>query len=174
MNSRVKKILLKILEESKDSLLAFLANKLGCSQLAQDIFQETYIQIKEKPKLPKNISNPRAYVYTIAGNLAIDYLRRENLMARYLEKNKSEASLITDSLAALLEQNEKIEALRKAIDELPPKCKKVFLLNKFEGKTYLEISNELNISISMVEKHMMKALAHCRDKLQTAFPKNKR
>jgi len=55
------------------------------------------------------------------------------------------------------------------VDKLPSQCKKVFLLGKKEGLKYKEISEELDISIKTVERHMTKALK----RLRNSFKENK-
>jgi RNA polymerase sigma factor (sigma-70 family) len=53
----------------------------------------------------------------------------------------------------------------KQINELPPKCREIFLLNKKEGLTHLEISEYLNISTKTIEGHMTRAFKILRNKL---------
>jgi len=60
---------------------------------------------------------------------------------------------------------EEIEYLSQAIAELPPKCRHVFLLHKVRGKSHREIAAHLGISQNMVEKHIIKGMAHCRQRL---------
>jgi RNA polymerase sigma-70 factor (ECF subfamily) len=66
---------------------------------------------------------------------------------------------------AVLAYRQAVQTLADAINELPPRCRKVFLLNRFDGLNYREIAGRLRISTSMVEKHMMKAIGHCRNRL---------
>lgn len=54
----------------------------------------------------------------------------------------------------------------KTIDQLPPKCKETFLLNKKEGLTYIEIAEFQNVSVNTVEKQMGKAIRIVREKLK--------
>ena len=52
--------------------------------------------------------------------------------------------------------------IQELIEELPPQCRKIFLLNRFEGKKYQLIADELKISIKTVEGHISKALVNLR------------
>ena len=52
--------------------------------------------------------------------------------------------------------------LQRALSELPAACRECFLLRKLDGLSHLEIADRLEISRSMVEKHMVRALLHCR------------
>ena len=55
--------------------------------------------------------------------------------------------------------------LERAIDDLPRRQREVILLHKFEGLSYSAIAERLGISKNTVMVHMMRALAHCRDRL---------
>ena len=48
----------------------------------------------------------------------------------------------------------------EALDQLPPRCRQVFLLQRYDDLTYTSIAKRLSISVSAVEKHMMRALLH--------------
>ena len=58
-----------------------------------------------------------------------------------------------------------IRCLNAEIEKLPKKCKHIFLLNKKEGLTHIEISEYLNISIKTVEGHITKAFKILEEKL---------
>ncbi|MGH8547062.1 MAG: sigma-70 family RNA polymerase sigma factor, partial [Methylococcales bacterium] len=60
---------------------------------------------------------------------------------------------------------QKLEILDRAVAELPPKCRQVFLLRKVEQLSHAEIAERLGISRSMVEKHLHRAMMHCRDRI---------
>jgi len=53
--------------------------------------------------------------------------------------------------------------IEQAIAQLPPQCQKVFLMNRFEGKKYKEIADELQLATKTIEAHINKALVHLRD-----------
>lgn len=56
--------------------------------------------------------------------------------------------------------------IQKAIDELPEKCREVFMLQRFESLKYQEIADRLGISVKTVEAQMSKALQHLRERLK--------
>ena len=55
------------------------------------------------------------------------------------------------------------------IQNLPPKCREAFLLNKKQGLKYKEVAEELNISVKTVEIHISKALKRIRDKVKESY-----
>lgn len=166
--------LLETYASLREDIIHFLTYKVGCSYLAQDLYQDTYLRIKENKKSYLKIENPKAYVYKIAKNLAFDYLRREQVLGKYAlnEKPNLNTLQLASSLETIFEKDESLKILYKAINDLPSKCRKVFILSKLEEHTYTEIAEKLDISISAVEKHMMKGLAHCRDQLNNTYSKD--
>jgi RNA polymerase sigma-70 factor (ECF subfamily) len=56
-------------------------------------------------------------------------------------------------------------AVRRALDELSPQCRRIFVLHKFDGLSHKEIAERVNISRSTVEKHMHTALKHLIERL---------
>lgn len=62
---------------------------------------------------------------------------------------------------------EKFDRVKVAIAEMPPQCQRVFIMHKVYGFKYKEISQQLGISVSTVEKHMMTGLKKCRQSMKS-------
>lgn len=147
-----------------EELSRFLTKKLGCREMAADVVQETYLRVARVDPA-RDISHPRAFLYRIAVNLAADAMRRRQVRARYEspEVSAEDVPSSAPSMEAALDARQQYRLLRQAVTLLPPKCRTVFLLHKAEQLSYAQIAARLHISTSAVEKHMSKALAHCRD-----------
>lgn len=139
-----------------------MTGKVSCSEIAADLTQETYLRVADRNDLDK-IDNIRAYLFRIANNLAIDYLRSRT---RQLKRDGGELSEDIASTApepdAILSDQQQIAFLEQAVYSLPPKCRQVFLMCRVDGKSYADVAAELNISSRTVESHMRKALDHIR------------
>jgi RNA polymerase sigma-70 factor (ECF subfamily) len=148
-------------------LLRRASKKVQSSDIAADIIQDTFVRLMTSSPSAELVENQKGYLYRVVDNLAIDYLRRRSLQSnRFVSLDV--AQNMPDSLPdaeTVLAYRQAIRTLADAIDELPPRCRKVFLLNRFDGLNYREIADQLRISTSMVEKHMMKAIGHCRNRL---------
>lgn len=132
---------------------AFVLTKDKAS--AEDIVQNVFVKIWENRKNIKSDFSVRNYFYKAVYNEFIDQYRK-NKPVIYLEKKHLEASdLAVESEKGNIE--ELILLLEKEISNLPPKCKRIFMLNKKEGLTHLEISKYLDVSTKTVEGHMTKA-----------------
>lgn len=132
--------------------------------VAEDIIGEIFYNIwKNQVYLNINTSF-RAYLFTSVRNRCFLYLQQEqgnhsqsfeNTDLQFPESNVSpDQMLFYDDLQRQIEQ---------AIAQLPPQCQKVFLMNRFEGKKYKEIADELQLATKTIEAHINKALVHLRD-----------
>jgi len=146
-------------------LTRFLSRRVASNELAADLGQEMFLRMIERDIPVEDIRHPRGYLFRIAHNIAAEAWRSPRW--------GSDADAVDDlslgedaSPEALLEQRETIAILLEAIENLPPRCREVFLLHKYEGLSYGEIAEKLGIGRSAVEKSMMRALAACRQALE--------
>jgi RNA polymerase sigma factor (sigma-70 family) len=159
--------LLTAFQEHYADLLAFLARRLGNVEKAADVAQDTYLRLAGLGDTAQ-ILEPRAFVFRVAGNLAIDRLRQEQRHAAWQvdagpddEACDPMASPERSFLAA-----EAIEQLDKALHLLPSNARLALLLNRIEGLTHAQIAMRLGVSESMVGKYIVQAMRHCRDWLR--------
>ncbi len=148
-------------------LLIFLKGKLRCPQEAEDVAQETFARLLSVDN-PTSIRQPRAFLYRIARNLVVDSSRKKIVRARYMVDMVDLEEHVSDkpSPDQLTEEEQLYHALQEAIREMPTRRRQVFILYRFGNVTQADIANQLGISTSMVERHLMKAMDHCRARLQ--------
>jgi|AGTN01.2.fsa_nt_gi RNA polymerase sigma factor, sigma-70 family len=161
MSAVVDATLLSVFERSYEELVGFVAAKVGCAATAADIVQETYLRIAAAPA--EGIDHPRSFMYRVAGNLAIDHLRQQQSRAKYVVNLELPEALhpATPSVEEQILQRERLVRLVRAIRELPPRCREVFILRRVENLHQSEIAERLGISRNMVEKHLRHALLYC-------------
>ena len=149
-------------------LQRFLLRMLGNPTDAADATQETYLRILGALSRTR-VEHPTALLFRIAHNVALRTRNRHRLEGE-LFADESEADLADaiDSFALPERQliaRQELKRLVAAVDELPPRCREVFLLSRFDHLANGEIATRLGISRNMVEKHIIKALLHCRCRL---------
>ncbi len=126
---------------------------LKIDTLVEDTLQELFFRVWDKRETidpDKSIAN---YLFRIATNISYDHFRN---LARE-EKIFASKEIQLSFYPADTYKKELDEALYRLIDELPPQRKKVFLLCKFENKTYQEVGVILGISSNAVKDHIIKA-----------------
>jgi RNA polymerase sigma-70 factor (ECF subfamily) len=126
--------------------------------LVQQIFVELWVK-KDHLNIKYNI---KSYLYNAVKNKAIDYIRQQKNMTQITENIND---LMEVPFHDLIQEAETLEQINKSINQLPEKCKEVFLLCRFEGMKYKDIANKLNISIKTVEMQMGIALKKIKEKL---------
>lgn len=151
----------------RKELINHLSRIVKCPDTAQDLVQDSYI-ILAKTSIDTPIEHPRGFLYRIAGNLALDYLRHSKIVERHVETHVADEAQ-HPSPEQEVGADQRRTLLHLAIAELPPRCRDVFILHKLRGLSYREIAQRLAISESAVEKHIIKGLQHCRDRLGPHF-----
>jgi RNA polymerase sigma-70 factor (family 1) len=140
----------------------FLYYKTSQSELSEDVAQDAFVKLWEtREKIDK--SSLKAYVFTIANNLMINKLKREQLKFKFL--NYTEQRSDNETPQYLLEMQEFDEKLQKVLAKIPDGAREVFLMNRIEGLKYREIAEMLGLSMKAVEKRMSRALAILREDL---------
>jgi RNA polymerase sigma factor (sigma-70 family) len=155
-----------LFREYYDELVTYLTTKLRSREQAMDVAQETFLRVlTREPSGP--ILQPRAFLYKTALNLSIDLFRKRRQQAEEALDSEDIQGLLTvpADQERVVESRQQVRLLYHAILELPPKCRQVFLLHKFKERSHAEIAAHLGISKSMVEKHIIKAMTHCRQRL---------
>lgn len=131
--------------------------------ICEDIVQEVFVSLWENSKTQKILSL-EAYLLRAVKNRVINHLRDLKFTREHQEVLNSLS--VPAKVDQYLEYDDVETLIYSEIDKLPPKCKKVFLLSRFEDVPNAEIATKLNISIRTVEKHISEALKH----LRTALP----
>ncbi|WP_416422460.1 sigma-70 family RNA polymerase sigma factor [Pseudomonas sp. App30] len=146
--------------EHYQELLGAWTRRLRDRARAEDLTHDAFVRVLETPAA--EVQQPRAYLHQAARNIAVDGYRREDRRAA-LES----LALAPDAAAgadpeAFVQAVQLADAVEKALDELPPNCRKVFVWQKLEGLSQAEIAERMGLSRNMVERYMMRALKHLR------------
>ena len=130
---------------------------------AEDIVQNVFVKIWVKRKKINPDLSIKSYLYKSVYNEFINQYRK-NKPVIFLEKKYFEAiDLVVDIEPEELESL--IILMNIEIENLPSKCKEIFLMNKKEGLTHTEISEYLDISLKTVEGHITRAFKILNEKL---------
>jgi len=149
------------------ALRAFLArHRLNRDEVA-DIVQETYFRVHQAGTVA-DIRNPKAFLTRVANNVRINEqkLRRRSIEHGTIDIESVEIASAEPTPYRSLKGEQELAAVHGALEELAPKCRDAFLMNRFENMTFAQIAAELDLSVSMIEKHVSHAIAHLRKRLE--------
>ncbi len=152
-----------------DALSRFLTRMLRCEEAAAEVAQDAYLRlVRYAPR--RLMDDPKAYLFQVAANAARDRLARDRVKDGLVDDRPNAEAFACpqpDAEAVALGR-ERMFILIEAINELPPRCREVFLLSRFDDLSNPEIAERLGISRNMVEKHVIKAMVYCRRRLDAA------
>lgn len=123
---------------------------------AEDIVQQVFVKIWEQRERLDIEWSLKAYLYKTVHNAALNRIRASQTRSKYLDFNAAQLDnkqVLPDDHASELGEH-----LQKALDLLPPQCRHIFELSRFDELKYREIADHLGISIKTVETQMGKAL----------------
>lgn len=125
--------------------------------LADELTQDVFVKVWTKRHLLDSEQSFRSYLFSIAQHLVYDTYRKMSRDESLVNKVK----LISTELYTHTEEDiyykETAEMVQKAIELLPTQQRRVFQACKIEGRSYEEVARELNISVSTVNGHIVKA-----------------
>lgn len=161
--------LAQAVETYYEELKAFIARRTGSDGTAADVVQETWLRAAvAEPAAP--IGNQRAYLYRMATHIAVDHLRRDAHRANGLA-DVADFDTIADPRPSPEEaaiSRQELALLIQAVQELPLKCRTVFLLYRGQGLSMRQVAEATRISEKTVEKQIARAVLHCRRQLRKA------
>ena len=152
-------------------LFGYLRRYLGNAEMAEDVFQRTFLQVHLKCDQFDPSRKVRPWLYTVATNQAIDHQRRNRRhrmvsLDRHNGVNQEDdngtlAKLLDSSDPDPLKQAETAEdnaLLREAVDQLPPQSREVVLLVYFQGMKYREAAEAMSIPVGTVKSRLHSAI----------------
>lgn len=151
-------------------LVVYAKHLLGSETHAEDIVHDIFTSLWEKRETLDVTISIKSYLFASVRNRCLNHLIHQRVHDEY-----QEAVLHKGDVSGMLTwdyyvESELSEMIEKAIDKLPPQCRKIFIMSRFEEKTAQEIADDLSISPRTVEKHIEKALRLLRLELQDYLP----
>lgn len=146
-------------EHSYQKLLRALSARVRCPETARDIAQEAFSRLLSS--LPGTaIRHPIGYVLRVAQQLAIDHHRAgDRALRQEIDDSVWESLPAHDAGPDDAAHSRRcLERLERAVSNLPPRRRRVFILCRLNGRSHDEVAKSLGISRSAVEKHLLHAM----------------
>jgi RNA polymerase sigma-70 factor (ECF subfamily) len=152
-------------------LHAYAQALLKDSEVANEIVQTVFLKLWEKREDLEISISMKAYLYKCVYYDCLNYIKHEKVKMKHLELNRygMENTRSVDASFSI-EDQEMQSKLNQALNNLPEKCRRVFLLSRIEELRYKEIALRLGLSVKTVEAHMGKALKTLRIELAEFLP----
>jgi RNA polymerase sigma factor (sigma-70 family) len=158
----------RLFRDHNEALIRFLALRLRSQQEAKEVAQEAYVRLLKLDQ-PGAVSFLRAFLFKTAANLAVDRIRHEQTARhatrdiKFMEEFGGHPT--PEQFASDAEQ---LKLVQKLVNELPPKCRRAFLLHKLHGLDFADVAKQMGLGERMVRTYVVRAVIYCRAGLDAA------
>lgn len=131
----------------------------GLSGESEDLTQEVFVRLAQRQQRGR-IERIEGYLFETASNVLIDRTRRRATRCADRHDLYDEATHAIEDFSPerVLMAREEIEIFKSALQEMPDRVRTAFVLHRFEDLTYSEIAKKLGVTVSSVEKYIIRAL----------------
>lgn len=161
MGSLHRETVARLVREHNEALHAFLMMRVRDAQEALDVAQEAYVRMLQLER-PDAISFLRAYLFKTAANIAIDRARSRSNRQRLVAVEHEEEPVDELSPDQRVMSAEDMQVFKQAVQELPPKCRRAFLLCRVDGLSDTRVAALLGLQPRMIRHYLAYAGAYCR------------
>jgi RNA polymerase sigma-70 factor (ECF subfamily) len=134
--------------------------------LAEDLVAEVFAELWSNRRFEQINTSYRAYLYKAVRHRAFNALKKELSRSVSTEEANTQLASPMQTPDQVMQYNELQQKIEVIIQNLPPQCRRAFLLHRLEAKRYEDISRELSITPSAVERLISRALAKLRQELK--------
>jgi RNA polymerase sigma-70 factor (family 1) len=145
-------------------LVVYACKFLPETDVAREIVQDFFVKLYEKRATLTIDTSLKSYLYRSVYNACMNYINQRNIQEKHIRNIDLERN-DEDNLENEINSVELQNRIFNLIETLPPKCKKIFKMNRLEGMKNEEIAIHLNLSKRTVETQISKALKILRNKL---------
>lgn len=159
-NSSDISLLTRWIADCGGDLLGYLVRRLRCRETAADLCQETYLRLYTGPAT-ECAEHLHARAFRIATHLTIDHQRKQSARLEW-QAWQPDTVATAPSPEVILIDRQRLRAVRRALDALPPECRTALVLNRLHGRSHAEIASHMRIAPRTVAKYLAQALRACR------------
>lgn len=145
----------------RPALLLYFRRKTRDQNEIDDLVQDVFLRIAAR-RGAEPVENLAGYVFQTAASVLADRHRRRTVRHAdaHVEFDTERHSSSDFDAARILESRQALQAAVRALQALPERTRDIFVLRRLEGHAYRDIATQFGISVSAVEKHMVRAVQH--------------
>lgn len=166
----------KVFKGNHSQIVGFCNQFISDLDKAKSLTQEVFLNLWLNRGKIETLNGIKAFLYTFAKSSCLNYIRHRKVISKYEDRQlqKKEEEINREVLESFdfnsLEFSELEGLIQQAINDLPEKCRQVFIMSRLDGKMNKEISEELDISVKAVEANMTRALKTLKSRLSEYLP----
>jgi RNA polymerase sigma factor (sigma-70 family) len=147
-------------------LLRYFTRRTGSQPDSEELVQDLFLRLLRRPGL-MTLESVDGYVFEAAANLLRDKVKRERARPMLNAVDLGRVDLPDDLPGAedVIRGRQNLERIQVALKSLSPRARTIVILRRFEDMSHAQIAAKLNISVSAVEKHLVRAMAVLRGAL---------
>jgi len=166
-----------LFEKYRVRFIRFATSYIGDASIAEDIVMDAFMALwQKKDQLQED--EAAAYTLTAIKNRCLNYLRNQRTHHDVEDRLAVHAQRMQELRASSLEACDPHELLgremqaiiQKAVDQLSPKAREIFIRSRYKDESYREISIAMDCSVKSVEYELSKSLKHMRKALREYMP----
>ena len=139
--------------------LTNIASKKTTSiDIAKDCVQEVFLSVYHRKDELQTTTSLKSYLYTALQHKIYNHYQKVLTRTKYEHAASVDLKIVGNNSNEEFESKDLEKQIQERILNLPPQCRKVFLLSREEQLPYKEIAKQLNISVNTVDQHIQKAL----------------
>jgi len=170
-NLKIREEFGKFFLENYPKVKSFALQILMSEQDAEDVSQDIFLKLLDKPEIWRDKERRNSYLFKMTKNHIFNLIKHRNVERKYQQglaqkKELTEEFGLDDKLHA-----KEIELIiMYAIEQMPERRKDIFKMSRYEGKSNIQISELLEMSVRTVERHLYLALADLKKSLSFYLP----
>ena len=166
----------RIFKANYNRIAGFCAQFIGEREYVPEIAQEAFVNLWLNREKIHTSNGIKAFLYTFAKTNCLNYIRHRKVMEKYHNRQLREKEelfneeVLTSFDFGSLEFSELEQLIFESVNEMPEKCRVVFIKSRYEGKKNIEIAREMDITEKAVEADLTRALRTLKTKLSGYLP----
>lgn len=152
----------KFFLENFPKVKAFAWKILKSEDDAEDIAQDIFVKLWDKPELWIDRDRWDSYLFSMLRNYIYNFLAHKSVELHYIEDTAEKIRLseldVENDMTEELYAKEINLLLKMAVEQMPEQRRKIFVLSRYRGLSNQEIADKLQLSVRTVERHLYLAL----------------